>query len=329
MNWTTKTSGTLYVNFNFANGFFSKTPAIVFAKDTAATAWSTHICISMNGASYSKTYILTDFLVNSSKSVQIDLTDRLAALKDAGDNYVRLFAFTYSGSAVQRYVELGNIYYYNIGEVPPEVLLPPPTALATNFGSIIIPPPSRIIRRLSISGLATMVVYSSVSGVKVGTTAITAYTPTGITVSNSATTTYGTASHKSQVINYECGKQYGEVKWRTPFGGYCEHGFELRDVKFSISGTKSLQSVCNELRVISGYEVSGTMHFDNLNAYDYWYYSLIALSQEVYVSISGYMPTYYPFTNRAQITTKKVSQPNGNGRYTLDIDFTMAQFSTY
>lgn len=322
MNWTTKTSGTLSVTFNFANGFFSKTPAIVIAKDTAATAWSTRIYISAGAPTTSMA--IADFIVNSDKSVQIDLTDRLAELKDDGADSVSIFAFSSNYTVL-----LGTISLTN-GEVSPEVLLPPPTALSTNFGiTIIIPPPSRIIRKLATSGIATMVAYSSVSGVKVGTTAITAYTPKAVTITNSATTTYGTASHKSQVINYECGKQYGEVKWRTPFGGFCEHGFELRDVKFSISGTKSLQSVCNELRVISGYEVSGTMHFDNLNAYDYWYYSLIALSQEVYVAISGYMPTYYPFTNRAQITTKKVSQPNGNGRYTLDLDFTMAQFSTY
>lgn len=316
MKWTTVNYGNLFVTHNLTDGVWRKVPAILKVYDSAGTAWSTTVSVTAGGVN------VGNFLPNSDKRVVIDISERLATLTGSTSIVVT------SGS---RSVTI--IASIKGGDVSPELLLPPPTALCVNSnGTYVVPPPSMVTAIASGGQLyAYMAAYSSVSGLKIGSTSVSANTPSVASLSGtSVVSTFNGESHTTRLLEQRCGKQYAAIRWVTPFGSYCLHAVEIRDIERSTVDSTELQHVVNEFRMVSGYEISGTLHFENLTAYDYWYYSLICQSQDVRIGLGQAITTTAPDEyQQVKITTKNVTQPNGLGRHSLDIDFTALQFAAY
>lgn len=316
MNWKTETSGFLSVTHNLGGGIWRKVPAILQVYDGYGTAWSTTVSVYIGGVSAG------GYLLNSDKRVVIDISERLATLTgnviievSGEDNDVTITASIKGG------------------DVSPELLLPPPTALCVNSnGTYVVPPPSSVTAIASGGTLsAYMAAFSSASGLKIGTTSVSANTPSVVSLSGtSVVSTFNGEIHTTRLNEPRCGKQYAAIRWVPPFGSYCLHAVEIRDIERSTVDSTELQHVVNEFRMVSGYEISGTMHFENLTAYDYWYYSLICQSQDVRIGLGQAVTLTAPDEyQQVKITTKSVTQPNGLGRQSLDIDFTALQFAAY
>ena len=316
MNWTTEKSGQLHVTHNLSGGVWQKVPAILQVYDGEGTAWNTEVGILLDGER------IGYYLINSDKRVVVDISERLAALTGSviievsGENNDVTITTSIKG-----------------GDVAPELLLPPPTALSVNSnGTYVVPPPSMVTAIASGNQLyAYMATYSSASGLKIGSTSVTANTPSVASLSGtSVVSTFNGESHTTRLLEQRCGKQYAAIRWVTPFGSYCLHAAEIRDIERSTVDSTELQHVVNEFRMVSGCEISGTLHFENLTTYDYWYYSLICQSQDVRLGLGQAITTTAPDEyQQVKITTKSVTQPNGLGRHTLDIDFTALQFAAY
>lgn len=317
MNWTKITNGTVSVTHNLSGGVWRKVPAILQIYNSAATAWSTTASVTIGSVS------IGSYLLNSGKRVVIDISERLATLNTGNASIV----VTSGSTSVTITAEIKG------GDVSPELLLPPPTALCVNSnGTYVVPPPSMVTAFASGGILrAYMAAYASASGLKVGSTSVTANTPSAASLSGtSVVSTFNGESHTTRLLEQRCGKQYAVIRWVPPFGSYCLHAVEIRDIERSTVDSTELQHVVNEFRMVSGYEISGTMHFENLTAYDYWYYSLICQSQDVRLELGQAITTTAPDElQQVKITTKSVTQPNGLGRHSLDIDFTALQFAAY
>lgn len=317
MNWTTVSNGTLSVTHNLSGGVWRKVPAIVYVRNSDATAWSTTASVTLGSVS------LGSYLLDYAKRVVIDISERFATLT-TGNASIMVTSGSYS---VSFFVVIKG------GDVSPELLLPPPTALCVNSnGTYVVPPPS-VVTAIVSGGIlrANMAAYSSASGLEIGSTSVVASTPLAASLSGtSVVSTFNSESHTTRLLEQRCGKQYAAIRWVPPFGSYCLHAVEIRDIERSTVDSTELQHVVNEFRMVSGYEISGTLHFENLTAYDYWYYSLICQSQDVRIGLGQAITTTAPDEyQQVKITTKSVTQPNGLGRHSLDIDFTALQFAAY
>lgn len=317
MKWVTKTDGTLTVTFNVEDYFFQKIPAIVQINDTAATAWV--------DAAYIYIYdeLVGTYLFDEAQSAIVDVSEWLAMMRQSIAN-VKVSTITSGTHSVS--FDVKTLGY----QLPPAALLPPPTTLCTNdAGACILPTPS-VVWQCPTAADTKMEIFSDKIPLKIGSE--TMYKSGWRSVAlDTLPLVYSIdgATYTTRAARQECGKQYARVRWVPPFGGEaCVHGFELRDVVRNVNESTALMPLYNEVSELTGFEFSGTMHFDSLNAYDYWYYSLIALSQDVRV-IFDETETDFGDWSKVQISTKKVQQPNGNGRYTLDIDFTFAQYAQF
>ena len=316
MDWTTLTNGTVSVTHNLSGSVWRKVPAILQVYNRDATAWSTTAIVTIDGVS------IGSYLLNSDKRATIDISERLAALTGSVSIVVTSGSYSVTITASIKG-----------GDVSPELLLPPPTALCVNSnGTYVVPPPSSVTAIASNGTLrAYMAAYSSASGMIIGGTSVGTYAPSVVSLlGTSVVSTFNGESHTTRLNEQRCGKQYAAIRWIPPFGSYCLHAVEVRDIERSTVDSTELQHVCNEFRMVSGYEISGTMHFENLTAYDYWYYSLICQSQDVRIGLGQAVTLTVPNEfQQVKVTTKSVTQPNGLGRQSLDIDFTALQFAAY
>lgn len=121
-----------------------------------------------------------------------------------------------------------------------------------------------------------------------------------------------------------CGRQYALVRWLFPTGGTVQHLIEVRDITDTTAESYSLRTIDGSFAAHKGAGQSFKLHLDELTAYDAWYYGTIVTSSNVEVSFdSG--ETW----QRVDVTTKKLTQPNGDdGKLAkIDIDVTYSKHS--
>lgn len=114
-------------------------------------------------------------------------------------------------------------------------------------------------------------------------------------------------------------KEYVTIEWTSRYGTRKIATFERRNVKYSTKDIISLADLSNEYDVRKGQEIGLTAVLENLNAYDYWYYSDIITSSRV--AISG---------KKVEVSTKEVTIPNSSaGEFKkLEIQIKYAQYDT-
>lgn len=103
-----------------------------------------------------------------------------------------------------------------------------------------------------------------------------------------------------------CDAEYVHVRWVSFTGATRQHDWQMVKQKTGAVNGYSLLPIDNEYIEIKGRENGFTIMLDGLDEYDYWYYSDLLTSSKVEISFDG--DTYY----RAQVTTSKVTQPDGN-----------------
>ena len=127
------------------------------------------------------------------------------------------------------------------------------------------------------------------------------------------------AEYQSEFATKQC-RLYAEVEWVSMTGVKRRHTFWVIKPEIEVSDKYDLLTTDNSYKEIKGHEDGCTLMIDGLNAYDVWYYSDLAMSSKVRVSIyngAGYSPGLVP----ALITTKKVTMPDGDGGNWGSVEF--------
>jgi len=114
----------------------------------------------------------------------------------------------------------------------------------------------------------------------------------------------------------ECGVRYWRVDWVSRTGKTKRHYWEVVKVTESTAKTQEIDRLDRQYDVRKNKLVSVTLRLRNLNAYDLWYYSDIVTSNLVEATNDN------GITYRVNVTTKKVTTPDGDGGKlnTLEID---------
>ena len=127
------------------------------------------------------------------------------------------------------------------------------------------------------------------------------------------------AEYQSEYATKQC-RLYAEVEWVSMTGVTRRHTFWVIKPEIEVADKYDLLTTDNSYKEVKGHEDGCTLMIDGLNAYDVWYYSDLAMSSKVRVSIyngAGYSPGLVP----ALITTKKVTMPDGDGGNWGSVEF--------
>lgn len=102
----------------------------------------------------------------------------------------------------------------------------------------------------------------------------------------------------------ECGARYAAVRWVSFTGQTRVHTFAVRDLTQTADEVIKLETLDGSYNQIKGRTDGFKLYLDDLDAYDYWYYSDIITSSKVEVSLDG--QTW----SQVEVTTKSVTIPN-------------------
>ena len=130
--------------------------------------------------------------------------------------------------------------------------------------------------------------------------------------------TNGLVEGRFEPKKVECGVRYAVIQWRSFVGPYKAHTFKINSQKTDTQDNYSLLMVDNSYNEIKGSEESLIFSIDELNTYDFWYYSDILTSSEVSLMVCD-GKVFYEISQtkeavggiRLEITTKNVTIPSG------------------
>lgn len=122
----------------------------------------------------------------------------------------------------------------------------------------------------------------------------------------------------------ECGKRYAAVRWVSFTGQTRQHTLEIVKVTTESGNALDIETIDNQYDQRKNRVDGFTLRLDGLDRYDLWYYSDIANSSSVEISLDG--TNYY----KVQVVTKKQTQPDGNaGKFnTLEIQVNYRKYDT-
>ena len=96
------------------------------------------------------------------------------------------------------------------------------------------------------------------------------------------------------------------VRWISRYGVQKQFVWYYRDLRVNVSDVVSIATIDGTYDERKGYMQGLTLFIDELNAYDYWYYSDIITSSKVEVSICG------GSWRVVQVNAKNVQIPNND-----------------
>lgn len=244
------------------------------------------------------------YIVPNSDVLDIDMTD-----------YVRTYP-----NVTQISVYDGNekrVQVSVVGLISPQSVIIPPHELDA-FGAVVVPP-SKIIIDGTQDDIETCEFYGSRGTWKVTDSATMSINKRFIgQINDYFVLTNGTQSRLYVPVEMQPCARYALVKWVSFTGVERVAYFEVRGQKSAVSEAYQLQPIDNEYIEIKGRADGLVLMLDGLDAYDVWYYSDVALSSKVEISLDGGQ-TF----DRVQVTTKEVETPDFviNGKVELTVNW--------
>lgn len=244
------------------------------------------------------------YIVPNSDVLDIDMTD-----------YVRTYP-----NVTQISVYDGNekrVQVSVVGLISPQSVIIPPHELDA-FGAVVVPP-SKIIIAGTQDDIVTCEFYGSRGTWNVTDSATMSANKRFIgQISDYFVLTNGTQSRLYVPVEMQPCARYALVKWVSFTGVERVAYFEVRGQKSAVSEAYQLQPIDNEYIEIKGRADGLVLMLDGLDAYDVWYYSDVALSSKVEISLDGGQ-TF----DRVQVTTKEVETPDFviNGKVELTVNW--------
>lgn len=281
----TLTNGTLIVQAYDAHVWLQERN-VLRIQDTGATK----VSVGLNPTQGFATYTL-----DANHEAVVDMSDYIRTHATATDIYVR------SNSGVLVYV---NANYIPVGLINPANVIIPETDIA--FQALVSFPSFYLQAINGVNTSFEMRGFPTGSGWEAGGYGGEFVNGTNVLPYNVVSFNYGS----SQGFGYfslhlvECEKRYASVRWQSFSGATKCHTWELRDATNAADEVIRLETVDGSYNQIKGRTDGFKLYLDELNAYDYWYYSDIITSSKVDVSLDGIT------WNQVDVTTKSVTIPN-------------------
>ena len=307
---------------NWTSAVYSQERKVV--KITGFNANTAKVRLSL----YTPVNIIPYYVVPTSRELQIDVTDIVRLAKngtfflagyDASGNFV-------SGESVTcAWSTQGFINPYR--DIKPlSELLEKWTEIAEAVGcdvAVSVAPPSRILEQLA--DIPLVIEMHGTDDIEVHT--IAAQT----NLFNAATSqiTIPQDTHAWQVDNDFAQKTYGEygtterdgcnrvcaVRWLSRYGVQKQFVWYFKDQRVNVSEVVSIATIDGTYDERKVYVQGLTLFIDELNAYDYWYYSDIITSPKVEISLEG-----SGFWQVVQVDAKSVQIPNNDTGKPKDLE---------
>ena len=260
------------------------------------------------------------YVVPKSRELQIDVTD-IVRLEETGS--FALYGQDNIGNTVSR--ESVTCKWTTKGLIDPEKDIKPIsellerwTEIADSKGadvSVSLAPPSRILEQSNFPLIIEMHGTSDIAVFPIGSTSRNMFDvlrsqitiPYGMNdwfIGNDyEQITYGTYSTTERNgCNNVC-----VVRWISRYGVQKQFVWYYKDLRVNVSEVVSIATIDGTYDERKGYVQGLTLFLDELNAYDYWYYSDIITSSKVEICMEG-----SSLWRVVQVDTKNVQIPNND-----------------
>lgn len=269
---------------------------------------------------FSPINVVAYYVVPTSRKLQIDVTD-IVRLAETGRFY--LYGHDTIGNAVSG--ERVACNWTTQGLIDPDKDIKPIsellerwTEIADYVGvdvSVSLAPPSRILEQLGFPLIIEMHGTADIAVFPIGSTSPNMFDalrsqitiPYGMNdwfIGNDyERITYGTyATTERNGCNNVC-----VVRWISRYGVQKQFVWYYKDLRVNVSEVVSIATIDGTYDERKGYMHGLTLFLDELNAYDYWYYSDIITSSKVEICVEG-----SSLWRVVQVDTKNVQIPNND-----------------
>ena len=271
-------------------------------------------------ALFSPINVVAYYVVPTSRELQIDVTD-IVRLAETGQFYLYgqdTIGNTVSGESVTCKWTTKGLIDPEKDIKPISELLERWTEIADSKGvdvSVSLAPPSRILEQISFPLIIEMHGTQDIAVFPIGSTS-----PNMFDVLRSQITipygmndwfigndyeriTYGTyATTERNGCNNVC-----VVRWISRYGVQKQFVWYYKDLRVNVSEVVSITTIDGTYDERKEYMQGLTLFLDELNAYDYWYYSDIITSSKVEICMEG-----SSLWRVVQVDTKNVQIPNND-----------------
>lgn len=307
---------------NWTSAVYSQERKVV--KLTNFNANTAQVLLSL----YTPIHATSYYVVPTSRELQIDVTDIVRLAKngtfflggfDASGNFV-------SGESVTCGWSTQGLINPNTDIKPLSALLEKWTEIAESEGydvAVSVAPPSRILEH--IAGLPIVIEMHGTDDIWVhplpDTTSLFNATESKITIpqdikawvvdNDIAQETYGDyGTTERNGCNRACA-----VRWISRYGVQKQFVWYYKDQRVNVSEVVSIETIDGTYDERKGYVQGLTLFLDELNAYDYWYYSDIITSPKVEICLDG-----NGFWRSVQVDAKNVQIPNNDTGKPKDLE---------
>ena len=268
---------------------------------------------------FSPINVVAYYVVPTSRELQIDVTD-IVRLSESGIIY--LSGYDASGNLAP--VESVKCEWSTEGLIDPEQDIKPISELLEKWTekadaegvdvSVSLAPPSRILEHTGFPLIIEMHGTQDIAVFHLGTTSPNMFNA----LKSQITIPYGmnewfvgkdyeriTYGVYGTIERNGCNKACA-VRWISRYGVQKQFVWYYKDLRVNVSDVVSIATIDGTYDERKGYMQGLTLFLDELNAYDYWYYSDIITSSKVEVSIGG------GSWRIVQVDTKNVQIPNND-----------------
>ena len=268
---------------------------------------------------FSPIKVVAYYVVPTSRELQIDVTD-IVRLAESGIIY--LSGYNASGAFVPG--ESENCEWSTEGLIDPEQEIKPISELLEKWTekadavgadvSVSLAPPSRILRQIGFPLIIEMHGTQDIAVFPVGKRSPNMFNAlkSQITIPYSVKEWF--VGNDYEQVNYGvygtterngCNKAFS-VRWISRYGVQKQFVWYYKDLRVNVSEVVSIATIDGTYDERKGYMKGVTLFLDELNEYDYWYYSDIITSSKVEVSIG------VGSWRVVQVDTKNVQIPNND-----------------
>ena len=301
-------------NFSFANGYWMAERALITIKDATQNGnVRLRVQTRRNPGRPFITQIDATYTADEGGILVIDVSDALRMYKNMREVRVVVNDIQQGDEAIQNVKIIGLVN-------PMKLLMPESPNLSVQYGQIIMPP-QRMLQVIDAIAECyftdpSQFTIANTEGSFVDENKRAIQCRDRLQIARNGTIV---AEYQLELASKQC-RLYAIVEWVSMTGVKRRHTFWVIKPEIEVADKYDLVTNDNSYKEIKGHEDGCTLMIDGLNAYDIWYYSDIAMSSDVRVSIYngaglsfGFMP--------ALITTKKVTMPDGDGGKLGSVEF--------
>ena len=268
---------------------------------------------------FSPINVVAYYVVPKSRELQIDVTD-IVRLAESGIIY--LSGYNASGAFVSG--ESVNCKWSTEGLIDPEQDIKPISELLEKWTenadaegvdvSVSLAPPSRILQQIGFPLIIEMHGTQDIAVFPVGSTSQNMFNALKSQITIPYNMKKWFVGNDYERINYGtywtterngCNKAC-VVRWISRYGVQKQFVWYYKDLRVNVSDVVSIATIDGTYDERKGYMQGVTLFLDELNEYDYWYYSDIITSSKVEVSIG------VGSWRVVQVDTKNVQIPNND-----------------